>query len=93
MIILPSADIRQNYTEVSRKAKESGEAIFITVNGSGDGVFMSTEAYEQQTKMLELKEKLLDIAIARANGKKDIPATEFTSHFAKLASKYRNESK
>jgi prevent-host-death family protein len=87
MNILPFTDIRKNYPEVSRKAKESGEPIFITVNGSRDGVFMSVEAYEQRRETLELKERLLDIAIARANGKKDIPASEFTSHFAKFASK------
>jgi prevent-host-death family protein len=87
MIIIPSADIRQNFSEVSRKAKETGEPIYITVNGTGDAVFLSIEAYERQTKMLELKEKLLDLDIARANGKKDIPASEFTAHFARLASK------
>lgn len=87
MIIKPSADIRQNYSEVSRQAKETGEPIYITVNGTGDAVFMSVDSYERYMKMLELKEKLLDIDIARANGKQDIPASEFTAHFAKLAGK------
>jgi prevent-host-death family protein len=91
MIIKPSADIRQNYSEVSRQAKETGEPIYITVSGTGDGVFMSLDTYERQAKMLELKERLLDIDIARANGKKDIPASEFTAHFAKLAAKAKGQ--
>jgi prevent-host-death family protein len=93
MNIIPSADIRQNFTEVSHKAKESGEPIFITVNGMGEAVFMSIETYERLTQMIELKEKLLDLDIARASGKKDIPVSEFTSHFAKLAASLKGQGR
>lgn len=49
-LIIPSSDLRNKYNEVSEMSKKV-DAIFITRNGTGDGVFMSIERYEQLSKM------------------------------------------
>ncbi len=38
--IRPSSELRNNYPEMSRFCKETGEPIYITVNGKGDTVIM-----------------------------------------------------
>ena len=37
MIIMASADIRQNYNNVVEKCKESGQPVYLTKNGQGTG--------------------------------------------------------
>ncbi|MDO4178360.1 MAG: type II toxin-antitoxin system Phd/YefM family antitoxin [Phascolarctobacterium sp.] len=44
--IRPSADLRNNYNEISNICHETHEPIYITKNGKGDLVIMSIEAYE-----------------------------------------------
>ena len=45
--IRPSADLRNNYNEISRICKEYNEPVFITKNGHGDLAVMSMELYNQ----------------------------------------------
>ena len=45
-VIRPSADLRNNYNEISRFCHEYPEPVFITKNGTGDLAVMSIEAYE-----------------------------------------------
>ena len=52
--IRPSADLRNNYNEISAFCHEYSEPVFITKNGKGDLVVMSIEVYEQLKGKLEL---------------------------------------
>ena len=57
--IRPSADLRNNYNEISQFCKEHKEPVFITKNGHGDLAVMSMELYRQLAGRLELY-KLID---------------------------------
>ena len=52
--IIPSADLRNKYNEVSKLALEEEKAIYITVNGRGDTVLLNQTVYEKQMAELEL---------------------------------------
>ena len=45
--IRPSADLRNNYNEISRICHETQEPVYITKNGTNDLVILSNEAYEK----------------------------------------------
>ncbi|MDR0476132.1 MAG: type II toxin-antitoxin system prevent-host-death family antitoxin, partial [Treponema sp.] len=51
--IRPSADLRNNYNEISALCHEYSEPVFITKNGTGDLAVMSIETYELLTGKLE----------------------------------------
>ncbi len=44
--IRPSADLRNNYNEISEYCHREGKPVFITKNGTGDLAVMSIEAYD-----------------------------------------------
>jgi prevent-host-death family protein len=52
--IRPSADLRNNYNEISELCHEYSEPVFITKNGTGDLAVMSIETYEFLSGKLEL---------------------------------------
>ena len=52
--IRPSADLRNNYNEISTQCHQQMEPIFITKNGKGDLAVLSIEAYEQLCSKNEL---------------------------------------
>jgi prevent-host-death family protein len=52
--IRPSADLRNNYNEISELCHEYPEPVFITKNGTGDLAVMSIETYEMLRGSLEL---------------------------------------
>lgn len=52
--IRPSADLRNNYNEISEFCHEYSEPVFITKNGKGDLAVMSIETYELLKGRLEL---------------------------------------
>ncbi len=64
--IKSSADLRNNYNEISNFCHTYPEPVFITKNGKGDLAVMSIEAYEEMNSRFELygliKEGLDDIA-------------------------------
>ena len=64
-VIKSSADLRNNYNEISTFCHTYLEPVFITKNGKGDLAVMSIEAYEELTSRFELygqiKEGLNDI--------------------------------
>jgi prevent-host-death family protein len=64
--IKSSADLRNNYNEISKFCHTYTEPVFITKNGKGDLAVMSIEAYEEMTSRFELygliKEGLDDIS-------------------------------
>ena len=56
--ILPSADLRKHYSELSKQCRENNEAVIITVNGRGDTVSLSYEEYKRMKSRIELLEIL-----------------------------------
>ena len=64
--IKSSADLRNNYNEISTFCHNYPEPVFITKNGKGDLAVMSIEAYENLASRFELysqiKEGMDDIA-------------------------------
>ena len=64
--IKSSADLRNNYNEISTFCHTYPEPVFITKNGKGDLAVMSIETYEELISRFELygliKEGLDDIA-------------------------------
>jgi len=52
--IRPSADLRNNYNEISQLCHEYLEPVFITKNGTGDLAVMSIETYELLAGKIEL---------------------------------------
>ena len=52
--IRPSADLRNNYSEISELCHEYSEPVFITKNGTGDLAVMSIETYELLAGKLQL---------------------------------------
>lgn len=86
MNILPSTSLRNQYNDISKKCKETGEPIFLTKNGEGDLVVMSIEAYEKQQDLLKLKERLLDIELEQKNGAKYYTLDELDASLKKLLS-------
>ncbi len=45
-VIRPSADLRNNYSEISKICHQTKQPIYITKNGYNDLVLLSNEAYE-----------------------------------------------
>ncbi len=52
--IRPSADLRNNYSEISEYCHTYSEPVFITKNGKGDLAVLSIEAYEKLCGKFEL---------------------------------------
>ncbi|WP_217957708.1 type II toxin-antitoxin system Phd/YefM family antitoxin [Acutalibacter muris] len=76
MKIRPSSALRNEYTQISLLAKESGEPIFITNKGEDDGVFMSMEAYKEREKMFRHRDQIYAAELSRLNGEKTYTAEE-----------------
>ena len=68
MNIRPCASIRQNYNEISKLCKQTGEPVYLTKNGEGDLVIMDIEAFTKKEKMLQLREQLLAVEEDRMAG-------------------------
>lgn len=68
MKIRPSSALRNDYTAISELAKASGEPIFITNKGEGDGVFMSMDAFEEREKMYRHRDKIYAAEMSRLRG-------------------------
>lgn len=61
MNIKPSANIRQNYNEISELCRKTGEPVYLTKNGEGDLVVMDINAFSLREKMLKLREELIAV--------------------------------
>ena len=58
--IRPSADLRNNYNEISSFCHQYSEPVFITKNGKGDLAVLSIETYERLCGKFELYHLLDD---------------------------------
>ena len=74
-IIRPSADLRNNYSEISDFCNKHQEPIFITKNGKGDLAVMSIETYEKLVGRLELY-KLIDAGLDDVKNHRTKPAEQ-----------------
>ena len=68
MQIRPSSALRNDYTQISELAKETGVPIFITNKGEDDGVLMSMAAYEEREKMFRHRDKIYAAEMSRLSG-------------------------
>ena len=52
-LIIPSADLRNNYNKISKRCHETKEPIYVTRNGVNDLVVFSDEVFEKMRKQNE----------------------------------------
>ena len=55
-LIIPSADLRNNYNKISKRCHETKEPIYVTRNGVNDLVVLSDEVFEKMRKQNEESE-------------------------------------
>ncbi len=85
--IKSSADLRNNYNEISTFCHSYSEPVFITKNGKGDLAVMSIETYEQLMGKFELYSLIQD-------GLEDIKAGDtrpFSEAMADLKNRRRKQ--
>lgn len=88
MTIKPSTALRNEYLQISRLARESGEPIFITNRGEADGVYMSIETYEEREKMLSHRASILAAEAARLAGAPAYTQQELDAEVEELLHEY-----
>lgn len=81
--IIPSADIRNKYSQISEFAKKNHEPVVLTKNGVGDLIVMSVELFQEKEIELDLYKRL-------AENKMDIAKGHFQSgsDFSRQLQKY-----
>ena len=73
--IRPSADLRNNYNEISQFCHDYPEPVYITKNGTGDLVVMSMETYEMISGKTQLY-SAIDEGLNQVKQKKVKPMKE-----------------
>lgn len=84
MNIRPSASIRQNYNEISKLCKQTGEPVYLTKNGEGDLVIMDIEAFTRKEKMLQLREQLIAVEEDRMAGVTGVTVDELDNELNRI---------
>jgi prevent-host-death family protein len=67
--IRPSADLRNNYNEISEFCHKHEEPVYITKNGRGDLAVMSIDTYQKLAGRFELQRLLQEGLDASSKGK------------------------
>ena len=80
--IRPSADLRNNYNEISSFCNTFNEPVFITKNGKGDLAVLSIEAYEKLCGKFELY-RLIDEGLEAEKSGRVRPFSEAVSDIRK----------
>lgn len=68
MQIRPSAEIQQNYNEISALCRKTHEPVYLTKNGEGDLVVMDVDSFHRREEMLAIRENLLRVEEKRQAG-------------------------
>ena len=55
-LIIPSADLRNNYNKISKRCHETKEPIYVTRNGVNDLVMRYSKKWESKMKKAKKKE-------------------------------------
>ena len=84
MNIRPSADIRQNYNEISNLCKESAKPVYLTKNGTGDLVVMDIDTFNRRELLLELREELLSVEEDRIAGRVGLSVEDLDSYLTRI---------
>jgi PHD/YefM family antitoxin component YafN of YafNO toxin-antitoxin module len=81
--IRKSADLRNNYGEISEFCHNYREPIFITKNGKGDLAVMSIETYEELIGRLELYQAI-EVGLNQIENGEKISEEEMLEHVKNL---------
>jgi len=81
--IRESADLRNNYGEISEFCHNYREPIFITKNGKGDLAVMSIETYEELMGRLELYQAI-EVGLNQIENGETITEEEMLEHIKSL---------
>ncbi|WP_461256410.1 type II toxin-antitoxin system prevent-host-death family antitoxin [Treponema sp. R80B11-R83G3] len=81
--IRKSADLRNNYSEISEFCHNFREPIFITKNGQGDLAVMSIETYEELMGRLELYQAI-EVGLNQIENGETISEEEMLKHIKNL---------
>jgi PHD/YefM family antitoxin component YafN of YafNO toxin-antitoxin module len=81
--IRKSADLRDNYGEISTLCHNYREPVFITEDGKGDLAVMGIEAYEEMNGRLELYQKIL-LGLSQIKKGETIPEEEMMEYIRNL---------
>lgn len=84
MNIMESADIRLKYNDVVEKCKESGQPIYLTINGQAELVVMDIASFEKREQELQAQQLVLEAFAARIAGEKDYSLEESKNLINKL---------
>ena len=76
MIIKPSTLLRNDYGKVSNIVRETAEPVYITLNGEGDTVIMSIDAFEAREQMLRHRIDILETELNHLKGSKSYTKDE-----------------
>ena len=79
--IKSSTSLRNEYSKISKYCHETGEPVYVTVNGEGDLTVMSIDAFEKRERALEIREKLLEAQLQKANR---VPMLDFDEAMSEL---------
>ncbi len=78
--IRPSAEVRNNYSDISRLCKETGQPVYITVNGKGDTAIVDISVLDELYARLDLYQKL-SVGINDINEGKTVEHSEVFAKF------------
>ena len=83
--IIPSADLRNKYSQIAQFVKEKHEPLVLTKNGQGDMIVMSIDLFEEKEAELKLYKRLAEnkLDIARGNFRSGSEVSKQLSNYIK----------